>query len=173
MIRFTNIMSRGGTLHGSPMEAVEHFMCPGPCDPNCPLYPLKSLADGNTAHMCHPEIVSAFPRDVLDAMCCSYSVRVGNDDAKDTPNQPEALYVAVIDSKAVRDVQVAKTTDPDPLDDAAWVDLAEAEVYLGIFHGPDAMARAAAYGCTDEANIRLIRVDVPAKSGKEAHDGKN
>lgn len=79
----------------------------------------------------------------------------------------------MINSKAVRDVQVAKTADPDPLDDAAWVDLTEAEVYLGIFHGPDARTRAAAYGCTDEANIRLIRVDVPAKSGKEVHDDKN
>ena len=147
----TNIQSKGGMACANPMEAVERFKCPGPCGADCPLYPTMTLSNGKPEHMCHPEIVTAYPFSVLDAMGCSYTTRVGEPVPK--------RYVAVIRPSAARDVQVAKIPDADPMDDDVWADQPDAQVYLGLFSGPDALARAAAYGCTDPANVTLIPVD--------------
>lgn len=70
-------------------------------------------------------------------------------------------YVAVIKSSAVRDVQFAKTADAGPLDDDAWADLPEAEIYAGTFTcGSEADARAAgaSYAGTVKENIRVIPI---------------
>lgn len=70
-------------------------------------------------------------------------------------------FIALIKSSAVRDVQFARTVDPDPLDDSAWGDLPEAEVFLKIINAdtPEAAAEEAAeYGMTAEENIRLIAI---------------
>lgn len=69
-------------------------------------------------------------------------------------------YVGVLKSSAVRDVQAAKIPDADPLDDGAWYDVENAELYLGIYQGTygDCLEKAAAFAMTDPANIVLVEV---------------
>lgn len=67
-------------------------------------------------------------------------------------------FAAVIRASAVRDVQCATVPDAEPADDAAWEDCPEAEVFLGFFHGPDALTEASKYGCTAPENVRLVPV---------------
>lgn len=87
-----------------------------------------------------------------------------NQEDGSTPSVPVSVQgnrVAVIRSSAVRDVQYAAVPDAPLEDDSAWLDMDEAEIFLGIFPGSadEAKAAAADYACTDPANIRLI--DIP------------
>lgn len=69
-------------------------------------------------------------------------------------------YVALIKSSAVRDVQVCKGKDPDPLSDD-WEDCREAEVFIGVYREcseEEAIKEAARYACTVPENIRLISI---------------
>lgn len=159
-----DITMNGGTPAGSVEDAVKKFMCPGPCTPDCPLYPAVRISGENFGHMCHPEIVSRYPVSVLDAMRCSYSTRVGDRDAK-----TGRLYAAVIKSGAVRDVQVCRDAECDPVSEN-WEDVPDAEMWLGLFRDPGALEEAAAFGRTVPENVRLIPVD--GDPGKEANDGK-
>lgn len=153
-----------GTHVNSVHEAVAKFKCPGPCDPDCPLYPVVRISGESFGHMCHPEIVSRYPVSVLDAMRCSYSTRVGDQAAK-----TGRLYAAVVHSGAVRDVQVCRDSDCDPMSEN-WEDVPDAEMWLGLFRDPGALEEAAAFGRTVPENIRLIPVD--EAPGKEASDGR-
>lgn len=75
------------------------------------------------------------------------------------PEKPER-YIAVIKSCAIHDVQVCTDTNHDPTNEDAWEDVNDAEVYLGIFDGPeaDALQNAAVFGRTDPYNIQLIAI---------------
>lgn len=148
-----------GCYFSTPMEAVKKFMCPGPCDPDCPLYPAMRLQNGNYAHMCHEEIVTRYPQKVLDAIGCSYQ---GIETKDPEPDKAEDgnHYVAIIRSGAVRDAQVCEDDELDPVT-SEWHDVKEPELYLGIFKGSreEARKKAAEYGCTHLLNIRLIKLD--------------
>ena len=52
------------------VAAVKDFMCPGPCDPDCPLCGNHKtvLPDGRGCHMCHPEYATTHPKEVAKAM---------------------------------------------------------------------------------------------------------
>lgn len=69
-------------------------------------------------------------------------------------------YIAVLKSSAVRDVQYAAKPDAELLDDDAWNDLPDAEIYLGVYAGLQqaALQNVAEHACTDPANIRLIPI---------------
>lgn len=84
-----------------------------------------------------------------------------NDGTQSAPAPAQENYVAVIRSSAVRDTQYAAVPDAPLEDDSAWLDLDEAEIFLGIFPGSadEAKTAAADYAGTDPANIRLI--DIP------------
>lgn len=145
-----NIRMTDGTPVPSVQAAVEKFKCPGPCNPDCPLYPGIRIQGERFGHMCHPEIVSRYPVSVLDAMRCSYETVIGD--------TAPTRYAAVIKPHAVRDVQFCRTADTDPLSHD-WEDLDDALVWLGFFEGPDALKKAADYGRTVPENIMLIPVD--------------
>ena len=73
-----------------------------------------------------------------------------------------ALYVAVVKSSAVRDVQVDAGYCSEHGDEDKWQDMNDVEIYAGVFSGADkteALSRAAAFMLTDERNIRLIPAD--------------
>lgn len=148
-----NIRLKDGTPCASVHEAVAKFKCPGPCDPDCALHPMKQVPGTDShAHMCHPQLVAAYPFSVLDAMGCSYETVVG----EEAPERHEG-YAAVIRSGAVRDAQVSRISEADPLSDE-WEDCPEAEVWLGFFYGPKELVldEAAKFGCTAPENIRLM-----------------
>lgn len=69
-------------------------------------------------------------------------------------------YVATIRSGAVRDAQFCTNELCEPDDDAAWLDIEDAEVYLGIFSGTEAEAldAAAEYAGTHPHNIQLYAI---------------
>lgn len=67
--------------------------------------------------------------------------------------------IALLQSHAVRDVQVCTSAQHDPLDDASWDDMPDAEIYIGIFEAetvPELMAKAAADIGNIPENVRLI-----------------
>lgn len=147
-----NIRLRDGTPCASVPDAVQKFKCPGPCSPDCPLYPSVRIHGDTFGHMCHDTVIARYPMAVLDAMQCSYEIADGDAVSE------EARYAAVIRSRAVRDVQFCKSPDCDITDDGSWDDLPDAEIWLGFFQGPDALDQASRFGMTDPANIRLIPV---------------
>lgn len=163
-MRIFDITMADGTPVSSVAEAVNKFMCPGPCSPDCPLYQAMRMTGNNYGHMCHPGVYAKHPANVLSAMGCSYSMDAANDDAAGT-----AQYAAVIKSSAVRDVQYCKNTDCDPLDDDGWIDLREAEIWLGFFSGSDALQKAADFADTDPENIRLIPVETKGANDDDSH----
>lgn len=61
-----------GRVFRSVGDAVDAFRCPGPCDPDCPLYPLKPTAEDENelVHMCHPSYREAHIFSVADAIGC-------------------------------------------------------------------------------------------------------
>lgn len=69
-------------------------------------------------------------------------------------------FIALIASRAVRDVQFCNNIITDPMHDEYWEDLPNAEIYLGIYEGErmDVLAQAAADAETDPYNIRLIEI---------------
>jgi hypothetical protein len=69
-------------------------------------------------------------------------------------------FVAVIESRAVRDVQFCNNIIADPMCDEGWEDYPNAEIYLGVYEGErmDVLAQAAADAETDPYNIRLIEI---------------
>lgn len=70
-------------------------------------------------------------------------------------------YIALIKHSAVRDAQYALVPDADPMDDGAWTDASEAEIYLGIRTDESrdaAVAWAAEYAGTAPENIRLVEI---------------
>lgn len=153
------IRKSDGKRYEDIAAAVDDIRCPGPCGPDCPLYPLVKLPCAEKAgaygHMCHPDYYNSHPMTVASALGCSIGGSRGGDaDA----TIPDAAYVAVIRSSAVRDVQFCKDAECDPTEDDAWDDLPDAEVFLGLFSGPDALAKAAEYGNTVPDNVRLIPV---------------
>lgn len=74
------------------------------------------------------------------------------------PNNIDDRYVALIRNSAIRDAQVCKNAEWDPMDDDSWYDIESPEIYLGLFSGPDALKRAAEYACTVPENIRLVPI---------------
>lgn len=148
-------ITRNGDYFDTPLEAVKKFMCPGPCSPDCPLYPAIRIENGTYAHMCHPDNVAKYPQKILDAIGASYQAV-----ETDPPEKNENQYVAVIRSGAVRDAQVCEDDELDPIT-SKWHDIKEPELYLGIFQGTreEARKKAAEYGCTHLLNIRLIKLD--------------
>lgn len=160
-----DIVMPDGTRVDSVEAAVKKFMCPGPCSPDCALYQQIQVRHRVWGHMCHPENVRRYPFQVLDAMRCSYSTRVG-DDAGTGPGS-KARYAAVIRASAVRDVQFCRDAELDPADDDTWADLPEAEIWLGLFQGRTALEDAAKYAGTDPANIRLIPIDEEPEKKEE------
>lgn len=145
-----NIRLRNGTPCASVQDAVDKFRCPGPCDPDCGLYPAVRISGDKSGHMCHPDIVARYPVSVLDAMGCSYETAVGEVLGR--------LYAAVVRSHAVRDVQTCHGGDTDPLS-ANWEDEEDAEVWLGFFRDPGALEKAARYAGTVPEHIRLMPLD--------------
>lgn len=74
-------------------------------------------------------------------------------------DKPDMMYIALLKASAVRDVQFCTNAELDPMDDAAWEDLPEAEIYLGLFTGKDQKAvllKAAEYANTVPENVRLV-----------------
>ena len=57
--------------------------------------------------------------------------------ASDKGPKPDIVRIAVIKSDAVRDVQCSCKVDADPLDDDAWMDMHDAQIFLGVFKGPN------------------------------------
>lgn len=169
-----NIRLPDGRPCASPMDAVEKFKCPGPCNPDCPLNPSIRISGETFGHMCHPDIIARYPLSALDAMRCSYQIHVGGPDPG-KPDVPERrirqqLYAAVISSSAVRDAQFAATNDTDPLSED-WRDLESAELWLGFFRDPRAREQAARFGNTVPENVRLIPVDPDMEV--ERYDGND
>lgn len=77
-------------------------------------------------------------------------------------SEPKArVYVAVVKASAVRDVQMDRFDGSDPMDDASWTDVPDAELYAGTYRGTEAeaVARAAEYMETHPSNILLRPVD--------------
>lgn len=145
-----------GKEYGTLMDAVQDFRCPGPCSPDCQLYPVHEVATvpGAVVHKCHPEYVKAHPHEIADLIGCSFEPGM-------TPVcAPSKRFIAVVRSSAVRDVQIAITSDADLLSDD-WYDPESPEVYIGLFTGNEDQVRldAAAYAKTDPANVRLIDTD--------------
>lgn len=165
-----NIRTADGVAHASPMAAVEHFKCPGPCDDGlCPLHVathIGAIGSEKYGYLCHPEIVARSPLAVLDAMKCSYEVHVGDE-------APSDRYVAVVKASAVRDMQICAKPECDPFEDDTWLDQPDGEMFLGIFSGPSARGAAAAYAQVCEDNVRLIPIPDPAAGKVEAPDGKS
>lgn len=153
-----NIRTAKGEACASPAEAVEKYMCPGPCSPDCALYPTVQLGDGRWAHMCHPENVRRFPEKILGAIGASYGVKKDGQSGQDA-----GMFVAVMSSPAVRDVQTCKDLECDPTE-SEWIDVESPQLYLGLFYGfrDDVIAKAAEYGITNPANIQLIPVSCSA-----------
>lgn len=71
------------------------------------------------------------------------------------------VYVAIVKSSAVRDVQMDRFDGSDHMDDAAWADVPGAELYAGTYRGTEAdvLAKAAEYMGTNPANVLLRPVD--------------
>lgn len=153
-IEIRHIIWNGGYFE-TPAEAVKKFMCPGPCSPDCPLYPAMQLKNDNYGHMCHDEIVARYPKKVMDAIGASYQAV-----ETDPPKAGDNRYIAIVKSSAVRDAQVCKDAELDPTE-SEWFDIKDPELYLGIFQGTreEARKKAAGYGCTDPLNIRLIKIE--------------
>lgn len=63
-----------GRAFRSVGDAVADFRCPGPCDPDCPLYPLMPAhpESGSTAHvhMCHETYYDSHVFTVANAIGC-------------------------------------------------------------------------------------------------------
>lgn len=63
-----------GRTFRSVGDAVADFRCPGPCDPDCPLYPLMPahLEPGSTTHvhMCHEAYYDSHVFTVANAIGC-------------------------------------------------------------------------------------------------------
>lgn len=79
------------------------------------------------------------------------------------PEPPETYqtsYLVLVDSKAVRDVQICPDTELDP--SADWSDWNNADLFLGIRRGTEEEVRAwaAEEAGTDPDNIRLIDLPV-------------
>ncbi len=154
------VMCADGTVVGSPMAAVRKFMCPGPCSPDCPLYKAVQT-DAGWVLSCHPSSVCEDPDRVLGLIGARFM-----SEGCPTPeelcgvDQEPGRYVALVASGAVRDVQVASRYDAELIDDDAWHDCRDAEVFLDIYEGTEAQcrAKAAEYARTDPRNIRLIRL---------------
>lgn len=132
-------------------DLLRDFKCPGPCGPECPLrrvahLPPNAPGDGGHVYLCDERYAESDPTTI--AALLGYIPQYGND--------PDAKHIAVIKSSAVRDVQFCTNEDHDPEDDDAWQDLENAEIYLGVFEGPDALEKAARYANTVPWNIRLI-----------------
>ncbi len=81
--------------------------------------------------------------------------------ADQTPNDtvPQKLYIAVLQSLAVRDAQFCTTRNIE-WDSEDWQDCRNPEIYLGTWFGTHEAVRkrAAEYGCTAPENIRLIEL---------------
>lgn len=158
-----------GKTYPDVLEAVRDFKCPGPCSPDCVLYPIAPLpgGDGACVHLCDDRYAATHPATVASLLGCSLRYdRTGGPREDVAPDDPGQAYVAVLKSHAVRDVQFCTNRDCDPEDDDSWQDLPDGEVFLGIFAGPRALDEAAAYGLTDPANVRLIPVPNAGKGGR-------
>lgn len=70
----------------------------------------------------------------------------------------ERPYVAVVRASACRDAQVASTPDAELLDDDAWRDATDAEIFVGVFFGTreTVLRMAANFAGVHDTNIRLI-----------------
>lgn len=130
------------------VDAIDGFKCPGPCDPDCPLYEAMPLHNGHFVHKCHPDYYMLHQKEVLSLIGCELV-------------PPGTTFIAVVKPSAVRDVQICTKSDTDPTCDLEddWYDMDDAEVYLGVFYGKDAAKQAAKFANTTEDNIRLIPVD--------------
>lgn len=67
--------------------------------------------------------------------------------------------IALLQSNAVRDVQVCTSKHHDPLDDDSWHDMPVAEVYIGVFEAEtvtELMTKAATDIGNIPENVRLI-----------------
>ena len=148
--------------------AVKAYMCPGPCSPDCLLYPVHQLDEtGGYVHMCHESYYQTHLITVADAL--GYRVIFADPPPASSPPlaKPSPLYLAVIKASAVRDAQFCTNAELDPMDDDAWVDAQSPELFLDFFSGDDkdeVLRRAAEYGCTVTDNIRLIPVPRTGRS---------
>lgn len=133
----------------SIVDAMDAFKCPGPCDPDCPLYKTMPLQyNDHFVHQCHPDYYMFHQEEILNLIGCEL-VPSGT------------TFIAVVKSSAVRDVQICTKSDADLTCDwdNDWYDMKDAEIYLGVFYGKDAAKQAAKFANTTEDNIRLIPVD--------------
>lgn len=70
------------------------------------------------------------------------------------------VFIAVIQSSAIRDVQVCLNADCDHTDEDSWADFQGAEIYIGVYQDTyqNALERAANDAGTVKENIRLIQL---------------
>lgn len=70
------------------------------------------------------------------------------------------VFIAVIQSSAIRDVQVCLNADCDHTDEDSWADYQGAEPYIGVYQDTyqNALERAANDAGTVKENIRLIQL---------------
>lgn len=156
------IRNSDGKRYKDVAEAVNDIRCPGPCGPDCPLYPPVKLTCAENAdvygHMCHPDYYNSHFMTVAAVLGCSVVMAPHTGPSAQDEPAPGTAYAAVLRASAVRDVQFCKNAERDPTDDGAWDDLPDAEIFLGFFSGPDALEEAARYGNTVTDNVRLIPV---------------
>lgn len=70
------------------------------------------------------------------------------------------VFIAVIQSSAIRDVQVCLNAEHDHTDEDSWADYQGAEIYIGVYQDTykNVLERAANDAGTAKENIRLIQL---------------
>lgn len=70
------------------------------------------------------------------------------------------VFIAIIQSTAIRDVQVCTNAEHDHTDEDSWADYQGAEIYIGVYQDTykNALERAANDAGTVKENIRLIQL---------------
>ena len=70
------------------------------------------------------------------------------------------VFIAVIQSSAIRDVQVCTNAEHGHTDEDSWADYQGAEIYIGVYQDTykNALERAANDAGTVKENIRLIQL---------------
>ena len=70
------------------------------------------------------------------------------------------VFIAVIQSSAIRDVQICTNAEHDHSNEDSWADFQGAELYIGVYQDTyqNALERAAADAGTVKENIRLIQL---------------
>ena len=143
-----------GKTYNSIMDAVREYKCPGPCaDGLCKLHEMVNVGTHAQSYMCHNDYVNAHPDEIAS--------RLGLTEIQATVSE-EKSYIAVIKGEAVRDCQVCRDDNHDPLE-SEWYDYENPSIYLGIFKADsreEALNKAAEYAGVCTYNIDLI--DIPA-----------